>query len=139
MFCKIFSSQRVQLKIKKVDISHNMIQWESLSRLCGISRSWQSEELVVSVDALYDSTTMRLIDYFTRKLSEGFRLLAFAQNRYLTGRGILFCTYMAEEFRMITVYSNPENCFIQCYHLANCEFMDTFLFYNFSSNTNRIK
>ena len=130
IFCEIFSSHRVKLKVKKLDISCNMIQWESLSRICEISRYWQTEELFVSVDTLYDSAVMRLSNQFTHKLSEfikGFQS-ASPHSAYLTGRGILFCTYMAKERRAIAVYFNPQNCYIACHHLANCELKNTFQF-----------
>ena len=114
--CKMFLSQRIKLKIKKVDISHNKIQWESLSGLCKL---WHTEELVISIDALYDSTTMDAINSFTNMLHKNF-------HKYFIGRlfsSMLLCTYMAEQQTMIVVYSEPNEC-IKCYQLTGCKLTD---------------
>ena len=67
-FCEMFHSQRVALKVKKVNISYNNIQWESLSRLCKILKLWQTEDLFISVDALYDNAHINVINSFTNKI-----------------------------------------------------------------------
>jgi len=114
ILCEMFLSQRVMLKIKILNISYNNIQWESICKLCEIIKLWQTEELLISIDALYDSITMRKINSFTNKLNKNIPI-------HFTGRfffnGILLCTYMAEQQRMIVVYSEPE-C-IACYQLAD--------------------
>ena len=119
ILCKLLQSQRVTLKIKKVDISHNKIQWESLSSLCRIFKLWQTEELIISVDALYDKITMNTIISFTDMLYKAIHV-------YFTERpfsAMVLCTYMAKQQRMIVVYSEPPNC-IRCYQLTDYKLTD---------------
>ena len=119
ILCKLFHSQRLKLKIKKVDISHNKIHWESLSSLCRIFKLWQTEELIISIDALYDKTTMNTINSFTDMFHKAIHV-------YFTGKlfsAMALCTYMAKQQRMIVVYSEPRNC-IRYYQLTDCKLTD---------------
>ena len=115
VLCDVFHSQKISLKIKKVDISYNKIHWESLSSLCEIFKLWQTEELLICIDALYDSTTMNIVNNFTNLLYRNVKT-------YITGQlhsTIILCTYMAEQQRMFVVGSQ-QNHFIGCYQLTNC-------------------
>ena len=118
ILCKIFCSETVKIKIKKLNISYNKIQWESLSNLCRVFKLWQTEELLISIDALYDSTTMYAINSFTNLIYKNF-------HTYFTRRmssAMLLCTYMAEQRRMIVVLSEP-NHLIKCYQLTNFNYI----------------
>ena len=108
----MFRSQNVAFKIKTVDISYNDIQWESLIQFCKILKLWQTEELIMSTDALYDRMTMRKINSFTNKLHRSI-------STYFTAKlfsGILLCTYVPQHQKMLAVYSEPHH--IQCFELS---------------------
>ena len=117
-FCEMFHSQRVTLKIKKVDISYNNIQWESLSRLCKIFKILETKELVISYDALYDSTTMNVIDNITNKINKSFPDNFVA--RWFNGT--LLCAYMAEQQKMIVVYLDYQTIIVD--QMNNCKLND---------------
>ena len=114
IFCEMFHSERVTLKVKKVDISYNNIQWESLGRLCKILKLWQTRDLFISVDALYDNATMSIIDSFTNEIMI---------NLSFTGRlfsHAVLCTYLTEQQKIIIVHSEPDYR-IKAYWLDNCQ------------------
>ena len=118
LLCELFQSQNMSFKVRIVDISFNSIQWESLVKFCKVIKSWQAEELIVSIDALYDTKTINLIRRFTNKIDENI-------STYITGKlfsGVLLCTYVAPEQKMIVVYSEPDN--IQCFQLVDCNLND---------------
>ena len=122
VFCERFCSQRITSKIKKLDISYNKLHWESLSKLCEFFELWQTEELFISIDALYDSTISEWMDNpfelvgLTSKSSP--TIIHSSSQSPLKGKGLLLCTYMAEAQRLIFVHSQPENYYIACYQLA---------------------
>ena len=119
IFCGMFHSQKVTLKIRKVDISYNNIQWESLSRLCQIFKLWQTKELVISFDALYDSATMDVINDFTNKINKSIHTY------FIIGKlfpGTLLCAYIAEQQKMIVVYLDFSSIVID--QLDNCKLDD---------------
>ena len=114
LLCELFQSQNVLFKIKTVDISYNNIQWESLCKFCKVLKIWQAEELIVSNDALYDRMIMNLMRSFANKIDESI-------STYITGKlfsGVLLCSYVAQEQKMVVVYSEPD-C-IQCFQLHDC-------------------
>ena len=113
IFCEIFYSQSVKLKVKKVDISYNNIQWESLSKLCKILKLWQTKDLFISVDALYDNAQINVINSFTNKII----------HPYFTGRlfsDVVMCTYLAEQQKIIVVHSVPYYR-VATYRLDDCQ------------------
>ena len=99
---KIFVSKRVSCKIKTVDLSNNNFQWESLCKLCEVFKLWQTEELVISVDALYDNTTISMINDFKSKLNKS---ICTRLSNESTPFEILNCTYMEKQNTMVAVYS----------------------------------
>ena len=115
LFYELFHSQRVTFKIKKVDISYNNIQWESLSKLFEIFKLWQTKDLVISVDALYDDATNRAINSFTDNVK---KIIQPYFTRRVYSDTILF-TYLAERQTMIVVHLDP-NFHIKSYQLDNC-------------------
>ena len=114
IFCELFHSQRVALKVKKVDISYNNIQWESLSKLCKMLKLWQTKDLVISVDALNDNTMINIINSFTNKIVQPYFVKRISSN-------VALCTYLAEQQKMIVVHSEPDYCRIQAYCWDNCQ------------------
>ena len=120
VLCNVFHSHKMSIKIKKIDISYNKIQWESLIILCKLLKSWQTEELLTSIDALYDSTTVVNINRFSYLFYKNIPL-------NVTGRlfsALLLCTYMAEQQRMIVILSASYDC-IRCFQVVNCKLTDT--------------
>ena len=97
LLCELFQSQNVLFKIKTVDMSSNNVQWESLCKFCKVMRSWQTEELIVSIDAIYDKMTMNQIIHFTDQLDQ--RLSSYSCLSY----GILLCTFVAKQQKMVVV------------------------------------
>ena len=104
LLCELFLSKKVALNIKSVDLSNNNIQWESLYKLCKVFKLWQTEELVISFDSLYNRNTAYEIDSFISKLHKSI-------HTSFTGKlfsGILLCTYITEQQTMVVAYSEPE-------------------------------
>ena len=95
LLCELFQAQSGPFKIKVIDISCNNIQWESLCKLCKVFRSWQTEELIISIDALYDNTEMNKINIFSNKLQK------FIPKHKHTG--LLLCTYMAKQQKLLCI------------------------------------
>ena len=65
--------------------------------------------------------TVNLIKSFTNKIDESI-------STYITGKlfsGLLLCTYMAQEQKMIVVYSEPD--YIKCFQLIDCNLNDVCL------------
>ena len=118
LLCEMFQAGNVSFKIKTIDISYNSIQWESLSKFCVILKLWQTEELILSVDALYDNWTMSEINSFTDKLHKRVNKTKIVSSRIL-------CTYMAEQQKMVVVYSEVEK--IWCFQLSDCTLIDNAL------------
>ena len=116
LLCELFQSQNVSFKIKKVDISSNNIQWESLSEFCKVVKSWQTEELVVSFDALYGKMTMNQIINFSDQLDHQIPC------SYKFVNAILLCTFVAKQQKMIVVYAEHDR--IACFQLSNFDFDD---------------
>ena len=59
-----------ELSFEAVDISDNNFHWESFYTFCGMLKIWQTKSLTFSVDALYDTITMTMINNFTAKLKK---------------------------------------------------------------------
>ena len=121
LLCELFQSQNVFFKIKTVDISHNKIQWESLSKFCRVLKLWQTEELIISIDALYNTMTMSHINNFTNKLQK----CTFTYHSGKWSSGMLLCTYMTQQQKMLVVYSEPG--YIKCYQLSDCNLNDSLI------------
>ena len=62
---------------------------------------------------------MDVINSFTNKLHKHIPICFTGQ----LFSGMSLCTYMAEQQRMVIVYSEPNYC-IKCYQLANCKLGD---------------
>ena len=62
MLYKMFHSQSIKVKVKVVNIAYSKINWESFTKLCSVLKSWQTEELLMSIDALYSTAMINLID-----------------------------------------------------------------------------
>jgi len=129
--CNIFFKtyrHGVQPLVKFIDFSFNDFDWESVKRLSVIVRSWQTKELALSIDELYDSSTQNKSNHITRLLQEkiqpGFvdsilriglpnvqkntlaNILTNA-NAMLKG-GMLLVTYVAVKNAVFIVYSDPD-------------------------------
>ena len=116
LLCEFFLSNNAAIKIEQVDISNNNFQWESLTRLCEIFKRWQTETLVISIEALYDRATVKVINQFKRKL--------YAKNteRRFILRENLLLTYLPEQYKMIAIYVCPRT--IRCKQYTDCELND---------------
>ena len=111
--CEIFISTNLLFTIKSVNLSNNNIQWESLCKLCKVLKLWHTEELVISIDALYDRATMSTINDLISKLHK-YVLTEFTGIFFC---GMLLCTYIAKQHTMIIAYSEA-NC-IKCFQLSD--------------------
>ena len=111
--CEIFISKNLLFTIKSVNLCNNNIQWESLCKLCKVLKLWQTEELIISIDALYDRGTTSTINDLIYKLRKNIQT-EFAGIFF---SGMLLCTYIAKQHKMVVAYSEP-NC-IKCIQLSN--------------------
>ena len=108
----ILSQLSTKLKIDTVDISYNNFHCESFFRMCHMFKSWNTKKLVVSVDTLYDTKTMKEINNFIALLKRNF------QNDIFSDR-ILLLTYLPKQNKLIAVYSTP-TC-IRWFQWADCK------------------
>ena len=104
LLCELFLSSNMPLKITTVNISDNKFHWESFSKLCNIFHLWKVNKLTMSIEALYDSTTMDIVDHFKSKLETkllhiGIRIICPLYNREK-----LVLTYLSEQNKMIAVF-----------------------------------
>ena len=115
-------------RIEFMDISFNKLHWESVRKLVVMMKFWQTKELALSIDELYDSSTKIKIDHIGGLLEEKIRpgfvdsmlriglpnvqknslanLLTNA-NAILKG-GTLLVTYIATKNAAFLVYSDPD-------------------------------
>ena len=106
---EIFSSQTVTANIQTVDISFNTISSENLYRLCHeIFKSWKTKEVILPIDALHNSVTMKRTKDF----------MDILENLIPTNRlssGVLMISYQANQGIIIVVYSNLN--YVKCFQL----------------------
>ena len=109
--CKVLfetcSSQTVTANIKTVNISFNNIYSENLYRLCHeIFKLWKTEEVILPIDALLDSTTIKKIKDFmnTEPIIQTYRVSS----------GKLMILYEPKQTRIIVVYSDLK--YVKCFH-----------------------
>ena len=124
ILCGIFDSQKfVTLKIKKFNVSYNHFPWESLTKLCKKFKAWNCEKVIISIDSLYDRSTMNMITWFTNKVNKKIQnSLEDKVPSYLPTRvhsNQLMCAYLCRLKRMIAVYSEPD--VIQMFSFADCD------------------
>ena len=117
LFCKIFLSQSDALRIKTVDFSGNQFYWESLHNMCDVVRSWHVEELVISIDALYDSPIINVINTFTNKLKQSFQANFYPASNITDGK--LLVIYLVGQDKVIAAYVNQH--VIKCSQFADCK------------------
>ena len=115
VLCNKFHSQNVAVKITTVDISHNCFYCESLVNLCNVLKCWQTEELILSVDTLYDVATMSVINTFMNKLRNSIQTSLIAN---ILDETLLF-TYLAEKN---IIYSDKR--FLRCVQFTDCQLND---------------
>ena len=99
---EVFISKSQSCKIKTVDLSNNYVQWESLCKLCQVFKLWNTEELVISFDTLYDKATINIINDFESKLYQSLHT-QFANKR--TPCRILSCKYIEKHNTIVAVCS----------------------------------
>ena len=98
-----FLSNNIPLKITTVDISDNKFFWESLEKVCKIFQNWKVNEVIMSIEVLYDSTIMNLVKQFKRKLNNKMSLIG--KGYILPLRETLLLTYLPEDNKMIAVFA----------------------------------
>ena len=99
ILCEMLCSS-TEFQFKTVDISYNNFHWESFYLICSMLKTWHTKKIVFSVDMLYDTITMSVINNFMGKLEEVF------QNDGSSDR-VLLLTYVAKQSKLIAVYSAP--------------------------------
>ena len=115
----IFLPNNIALKIMTVDISSNNFHWDSLSKLCIIFRHWKVNKLIMSIESLYDSTTVNVFKHFVSKLKKKVSVIG---NAYSPSGNSLLLTYLPEKNRMIAVFAC--SCTLRCRVYANCQLDD---------------
>ena len=109
-FCKMFESQSVTLRIDCVDISYNgNLQWQCLNNLCMLFNKWHIKRLILSINNLYSSLTIKRIDIITKALRNIVHINSESD-------GVLQVTQVEEQNRLIAVYSNPDT--IECFQCS---------------------
>ena len=64
MLFDTFTARTVITNVKTVNISFNNIYSENLLNLCcKILNSWKTEEVILSIDALHNSATIKKIEH----------------------------------------------------------------------------
>ena len=106
---EIFSSQTVTANVETVNISFNSISSENLQKLChDIFKSWKTKEVILPIDALHNSMTIKRIEYFLNALK------GIIQTNRLSS-GILMISYEANQGIITVVYSDLN--YIKCFLL----------------------
>ena len=106
----ILRELNIKLNIDTVDISYNNFCWESFFRTCHMFKVWNTKNLVVSVDNLYNATTMYAINSFIAVLENNFQT-------DISSDRILLLTYLPKQNKLIAVYSAPT-------HIRWCQWPD---------------
>ena len=110
---EIFTSQTVTTNVQAINISFNDIYSENLFKLChDIFRLWNTKEVVLPIDALHESVTIKRIKYFMDILES-----LIPTHRYSSGK--LMMLYQANLNRIVVVYSDL--IYIKCFQLYDCE------------------
>ncbi|XP_065898093.1 protein NLRC3-like [Dysidea avara] len=126
VLCEMLCSQRVPIAIKCVDISYNCFHRESLSKLCNILKSWHTKELILSVDSLYNSTTMTAVSSFNDNLRNYMKtnLIPSIIDGVVpnTFNRVLLATYAPQHCRLFAVYCDPGN--VSCFLFDSCKLND---------------
>ena len=110
--CTILYENIEEVEVETVDISYNNFHWESLHTILGMLKVWHTKNLALSVNALYDTVTMNVINNFTDTLKEIFQNDVFSDE-------ILLITYLPKKSKLIAVYSAPS--YIRWFQCADCK------------------
>jgi len=119
VFCEILSLQNVPMNIESVDISYNIFHWESLSKLCTVFKNWNTKELILTINLLYDVMTANVMNTFVEKLNNS--ICSFAFSLPITLQEILLFSYIPEQKTMIVVLSSPSTIEGFQYHKCNLD------------------
>ena len=111
VLCEMLCSS-MELELQTVDISCNNFYWESFNTICSMLKAWHITKFVFSIDMLYDTVTMNVINNFTAVLEENFQNDESSNN-------ILLLTYVAKQSKLTAVYSAP-TC-IRWFHWIDCK------------------
>ena len=120
LFCELFLSNNVALKINTVDISDNDFYWKSLKNLCKIFQLWKVNKLIMSIEALNDSATMNVVKHFKIKLHN--KMSTIGKWYFWHPREELLLTYLPEQNKMIAVFACC--CTYKCLICTNCQMDD---------------
>ena len=110
--CTILYENIEEVEIETVDISYNNFHWESLHTILGMLKVWHTKKLTLSVNALYDTVTMNVINNFTDTLKEIFQNDIFSDE-------ILLITYLPKKSKLIAVYLAPS--YIRWFQWDDCK------------------
>jgi len=139
LLCELFHSKNIVVTFKTVDISYNNFHLKSLGKLCDVMKSWQVEELILSVNLLYELEIITPFNTFSKSLKvEIVTNQIFAPLQYMRRKcGRLLVTYMASQNTMILVYSEPE--VIKYWQIFNCQLNNRNLYKLIQSTTQLLK
>ena len=119
LLCELFIPNNEALKVTTVDISYNLFYWESLNQLCKVLRNWKVNKLIMSFEALYDSTTANTIKHFERTLQ--MNLLKFGRTYWPSVENLLL-NYLPESNKLIALFAC--SCKYSCYTCTDCQLND---------------
>ena len=119
VFCEILSLQNVSMCINSVDISHNTFHWEALERLCTVFKNWNTKELILTINLLYDVKTANVINAFAEKLHLS------TSTSPLSLEQILLFAYLPEQKIMIAVSSSFST--IESFQFSKCNLDDVMI------------
>ena len=109
---ELFRSQHVALNIKTVDISCNHFYWESLRKIYSVLKCWSTTEIILSIDALYNSETVNFIHNITNALKANIQHKQPRNKMF----GMLLVTCVPEQNQVVTVYSSAST--MRCFQLG---------------------
>ena len=115
VFFEMFASQTVIANIKTVDISFNSISSENLFRLCHeIFKSWKTKEVILPIDALHTSVTIKEVEQFKSSLHSLVQI-----DRLSSGKLLISSLHTDGKFKLIVVYSNMN--YVTCFPICGSE------------------
>ena len=102
----------IEVEVETVDVSYNNFHWESLDTILGMLKVWQTKRLALSINALYDTVTMNVINKFINALKESLQNDIFSDE-------ILLITYLPKKSKLLAVYLMP-SC-IRWFQWTDCK------------------
>ena len=115
ILCEVLAHSRsTVIHAKTVDISYNNIHLQSVCKLCNIFKPENANELILSVDSLYDNRMMNVLSNLNKMLRKQINTDLLAN--WIDG--MLMVTYVEGKGSAIVVYADSDT--IECCHFNDC-------------------